>query len=98
MQRIPGAFARQAHSLPLIVCAYRTSRQPQTAIHFHPSFHPHTLLALSNDVEAPEDADFLAATNQLGSGTESEIDAAASAANAVIESISGKQVGKFVDK
>ena len=30
-------------------------------------------LALSNDVEAPEDADFLAATNQLGSGTESEI-------------------------
>ena len=30
-------------------------------------------LALSNDVETPEDADFLATTNQLGSGTESEI-------------------------
>ncbi len=30
-------------------------------------------LALSNDLETPEDADFLAATNQIGSGTEAEI-------------------------
>ena len=30
-------------------------------------------LALSRDLEAPEDADFIAATNQQGSGTESEL-------------------------
>lgn len=60
-------FALSLHTLLILGIGFSSEVNMQDAVSID------VTLSLAADLEAPEDADFIAANNQLGSGTESEI-------------------------